>query len=122
MTTRASDADLCERLRFTYSGKLIEPDKARAADRIEALIAERDAAVAQYEATKLRIKWDEAEHKNDMLIAASDALAEGERRATAAIVAWLNDPTGAPYGKGVTYYAAAIERGDHLKKSDPPTT
>lgn len=40
----------------------------------------------------------------------------GDQRAAeerAKIVDWLNSPTGAPFGKGVTYYADAIERNEH---------
>lgn len=49
-----------------------------------------------------------------------DALADlardkGALAERAAIVAWLNDPTRAPFGKGVGYYAKCLARGEHLK-------
>lgn len=58
----------------------------------------------------------DAEREADML--------EGERRATAAIVAYLGneaaDYPGTDYGQWVARIADAIERGDHLTEAKPP--
>jgi hypothetical protein len=76
--------------------------------------AERDAAIKCVEAA-------------DKIVAAfepaiADAMAEGERRATAAIVAWLRgDALGVrKHGYFGDDLADAIERGEHLTEAKPP--
>jgi hypothetical protein len=106
-----------------------ETDQLRA--RIEALIAERDAAAAKLAAF--------AEGAPALV---KEAQAEGERRATAAIVAWLRDDAGktrddlsrlhrakkltpmmtAEWEAGIMTKAGianAIERGDHITEAKP---
>ena len=88
-------------------------DKLRERDaRIEALIAERDAAVAIAEAgsgPNVEIHYEEG-------------IEEGERRAVAAIVAWLRKTNGIA-SNGVVRTAAAIacaiERRDHITEDKP---
>jgi hypothetical protein len=96
--TTPNDDDLLKRLRL---GGEIFRLCGEAADRIEALIAERDAAVAK--ASAFEKMWKQAEGD----------IAEGERRATAAIVAWLR-------ARFITINAAAaIERRDHITEDKP---
>lgn len=72
------------------------------ATRLAAAGAERDAAVAaMLLAGKQMVEFGERSHS------------DGERRATAAIVAWLRDD--AADGKTQFQLARAIRRGDHLK-------
>ncbi len=78
-----------------------------AADRIEALIAERDAAVAKWQE-----EWEAGTH-------------EGRRRATAAIVADLraestkapNDFTGFAFKCHCEMFATRYERGDRITEA-----
>ena len=77
-----------------------------AMDRLATVEAERDAAVKCVEA-------------DDKIVAAFDpaiaeARAEGERRATAAIVAWLR---GCVPRAIALEFSDAIERGDHLPRA-----
>jgi hypothetical protein len=95
--------------------------------RIEALIAERDAAVAQTDRA-IANGWQGIENASNAMVQVAkryhEGIAEGERRATAAIVAWLRDAADkaathlAPDRSAVTLLvtlADGFERGDHLK-------
>ena len=83
-------------------------------ERLAAAEAERDAAVARTEAA---IAWNGITPELEKISIRSEAFAEGERRATAAIVAWLRDASdpmaealGAALWADVEPTAAAIER------------
>lgn len=91
-----TESDYAELLRSDYQNS-----ELRAC--IEALTAERDAAVA---------KLDIAER--DAAIVYDAGITEGERRATAAIVAYARGATGSAWSRDVLQFADAIERGDHL--------
>jgi hypothetical protein len=90
-----------------FNGELV----AELIARIEALIAERDAAVARAELSEAELSGV----KEYLPTAIAESIAEGERRATAAIVADLR-------AKRTIHHnamAARYERGDHITEAKP---
>ena len=122
MTTPMSDEKLAGlRKRLQWQQRVHGNQAAHEANlAIEALIAERDAALKCVEAADKIVATFEP--------AIADAMAEGQRRATAAIVADLRGEFQADDAGGgdlAHWLATRYERGDHItkaKKSDTPTT
>jgi len=99
-----------------YATRLAKAEAER--DAVAAKLAERDDALK----TGTAIMFSERS-RQAVEAAKRELIAEGERRATAAIVAWLRKTNGIA-SNGVVRTAAAIacaiERGDHLTKAKPP--
>jgi hypothetical protein len=142
--TTPNDDELCKRLRRFidrdgYLDRAENPSGPEAAARIEALIAERDAAAAFRDvvigellsnhiyteghetnagnALHDAIMWNQTVALDPRVSEdARNLVEEGERRATAAIVAWLRTLRSYRVNRSVI---AELERGDHITEAKP---